>query len=69
MSVAQTLRMVHRRAARRGAQGRHQRARDTHLHHAVLPQVRSQDYYARKCLRVSPLLRVMMAIQSEWAQN
>lgn len=45
MSVAQALRVVHRRAARRGAQGRHQRARDTHLHHAVLPQVRSQDYH------------------------
>lgn len=46
MSVTQTLRVVHRRTSRRGAQGRHQCTGDTHLHHTVLPQVRSQNYHA-----------------------
>ena len=40
---AEDLRVVHGRVARRRGKGRHQRARDAHLHHAILPQVRPQD--------------------------
>lgn len=40
------LRVVHRRAAGRRAERRHQRPGGSHLHHAVLPQVRSTYYYA-----------------------
>lgn len=51
MSLTQTLRVVHRCASRRGAQRRHQRTGDTHLYHTVLPQVRSQNYYAGELLQ------------------
>ena len=48
LSVAPLLRVVHRRLEGRRTQGRDQRARDAHLHHTVLPQVRPEDYHARE---------------------
>jgi len=45
-TALQVLRVVHRRTARRGTQGRDERAGDAHLHHAVLPQVRPEDHHA-----------------------
>lgn len=46
LPVSPALRVVHRGAARRGAQGRDERPRDPHLHHAILPQVRPANYHA-----------------------
>jgi hypothetical protein len=43
MSLAQALRVVHRRVARRREERCDERPRDPHLHHAIFPQVRFEN--------------------------
>jgi hypothetical protein len=51
-SDAADVRVVHGRLARRRGEGRDERARNAHLHHAVLPQVRPSDYNAGKFIKI-----------------
>lgn len=50
LSVAQTLRVVHRRSKGCREKRCHQRPRNSHIHHSILPQVRFADDHVGTCI-------------------